>query len=333
MQTSGIRRAWLSLTVAIWTLPSLLAQSVLMPSSASARADPSIQLIQNRNGGSYRSPPPTQSSPQPAYKPPPPPSVPAYRQSTPSRPIAPLSSSPRQSNSQGYLGPAVPPRSPTPALAMPNRSNGIEALRRNALQPRGSPMVLPQGQYFYSMRNRQAVVLSGAGLASPTSRLGGGSQNGFALARSRFLSETSGSNVSLKSGNSSTSAVRRIFSLDFNKATFRDQQGFTSRGNPTNDGFLNRSRVTRGIKVGQEVSRFGGNNGYYLSPSHVSLDARSMPTGSERLPYRTYVVMKPIRAQYGLAAPAYFKSGFGEQYRTRKTIEKLIREGYLVEKK
>ncbi|NJL18586.1 MAG: TNT domain-containing protein [Nitrospira sp.] len=58
---------------------------------------------------------------------------------------------------------------------------------------------------------------------------------------------------------------------------------------------------------------------------------RGMARGSEGMPYTQYRVLKPFEALVGPASPvpAFGATGGATQYLTNRTIQQLLREGYL----
>ncbi len=96
---------------------------------------------------------------------------------------------------------------------------------------------------------------------------------------------------------------------------------------PTNDGFLQNGRVT--MIPGGRVDRFGSETGRFVAPEGTPYTNRSLPQGSQKLPYNIYEVRRPIEAEGGPAASAFGEEGLGIQYKFDKSIEQLIREGSL----
>jgi len=83
------------------------------------------------------------------------------------------------------------------------------------------------------------------------------------------------------------------------------------------------------LMPGKKIDRYGQGGGHFASPKGTKFDKRSLPTGSERLLHQSYQVKKPLPALSGTIAPAFGKPGQGVQYKFSKSIDTLVKEGYL----
>ncbi len=97
---------------------------------------------------------------------------------------------------------------------------------------------------------------------------------------------------------------------------------------PPNSGFQGKP-VTKTLKPGTVVDRYGGDTGKFVSPQGTPYANRSLPPGSDARPYSAYEVVKPIDVQSGKIAPWFDQPGGGTQYQFTQSIENLIQSGYL----
>jgi len=97
-----------------------------------------------------------------------------------------------------------------------------------------------------------------------------------------------------------------------------------------NNGFANN---TIGIlKRGRIIDRYGNPSGKHASRPGTTISERGMPPGSGALPYQRYEVVKPIKnVEIGpiKQVPEFEAVGGGIQYYFKKSMEQLVKEGFL----
>lgn len=126
------------------------------------------------------------------------------------------------------------------------------------------------------------------------------------------------------SNKSAPSQLKPSISRAFNV----NSHGGWEKAAPKN-GFIGKTKEAF-LKPGTKIDRYGHSTGHFSSPMGTKFEKRSLPTGSEKLPYSAYVVKKPFPVTSGKAAPAFGKPGLGTQYQSKKSIDRLVKEGYLV---
>jgi hypothetical protein len=79
------------------------------------------------------------------------------------------------------------------------------------------------------------------------------------------------------------------------------------------------------------LDRYGEETGRFLGKPGTTTSERGMAQGSENMKHTKYEVLKPFEAQVGPAAavPEFGATGGGTQYLTNRTVEQLVRDGYL----
>ncbi|TYQ14288.1 UNVERIFIED_ORG: RHS repeat-associated protein [Gordonia westfalica J30] len=97
---------------------------------------------------------------------------------------------------------------------------------------------------------------------------------------------------------------------------------------PKNDGFMH-PPVDRILQPGHIIDRYGRKEGWFVADFDTPLTKRSMRLGAEEADYRVFKVVKPIRVQSGIAAPAFGQSGGGVQHLLPHRLSDLERKGYL----
>lgn len=97
---------------------------------------------------------------------------------------------------------------------------------------------------------------------------------------------------------------------------------------PSNSGFEG-TPVTKTLKPGTVVDRYGGETGKFVSPQGTPYANRSLPPGSDKRSYNAYEILKPIDVQSGKIAPWFDQPGGGTQYQFTQSIEDLIQSEYL----
>ena len=98
---------------------------------------------------------------------------------------------------------------------------------------------------------------------------------------------------------------------------------------PPNNGAVPGTEKMITLQPGTKIDRYGAETGRYVSPYGTPFANRSLPPGSDELPYHVYEVLKPIQVQSGLIAAWFDQPGGGIQYQFAQTIENLIQSGYL----
>lgn len=98
---------------------------------------------------------------------------------------------------------------------------------------------------------------------------------------------------------------------------------------PPNEGFGG-PQTKETLPVGTRIDRFGHPGGKYLSPEGTPFPSRALAPKSVGDKYNVYKVVKPLEVQSGKIAPAFDQPGGGTQYKTTKSVQDLIDEGYLV---
>jgi hypothetical protein len=112
---------------------------------------------------------------------------------------------------------------------------------------------------------------------------------------------------------------------------------------PPNRGFI--EFTTEPLSVGKEIDRYGGyidpadglfkDNGLFASPKGESFESRALPgeylTSIPLKPYNRYKVIKEIpNVKQGQAAPWFNQPGMGTQYELPLSIDKLLKERFIV---
>ncbi|MFO7962460.1 MAG: TNT domain-containing protein, partial [Desulfobacterales bacterium] len=93
---------------------------------------------------------------------------------------------------------------------------------------------------------------------------------------------------------------------------------------PENNGFLGVTEK-KFLMEGDKIDRFGGSDySRFFSPEGTPGWARSLPSGSENQPLRTFEVLKPFEVEKGTVAPAFGKLGLGIQYKSPVKMKTLI---------
>lgn len=85
------------------------------------------------------------------------------------------------------------------------------------------------------------------------------------------------------------------------------------------------------MQPGTILDRYGSETGRFLGEPGATISQRGMAQGTEAMPYTQYRVLKPLEAQVGPAAPVseFGASGGATQYLPGRTIEQLVKDGYL----
>ena len=93
---------------------------------------------------------------------------------------------------------------------------------------------------------------------------------------------------------------------------------------PPNNGAVGKEQKVI-LKVNTIIDRFGGNYGYYTSPEGTALEARA------KNDLHKFKVVKELSYYESRVAPWFNQKGNGTQYRLFKSIDELLKEGFLVE--
>ena len=91
--------------------------------------------------------------------------------------------------------------------------------------------------------------------------------------------------------------------------------------------------VKRVLEPGVLLDRYGTPKGNFVAPKGTPYEMRSLPPGAEKGEYHIYEVVKPVETWESVVAPWFGEVGLGTQYKFEKTIEQLVKEGYLREVK
>ena len=97
---------------------------------------------------------------------------------------------------------------------------------------------------------------------------------------------------------------------------------------PPHRGFLGGWTKEETLPAGTRLSRFGREEGTFVSPEHVPFEDRALPPDAAKGPRGVYQVVEPVTVDAGIAAPA-FGGGGGVQYELPETVADLIRNGTL----
>lgn len=104
---------------------------------------------------------------------------------------------------------------------------------------------------------------------------------------------------------------------------------------PRNDGFeADPSSSTIDPAKVKFVDRYGAPNGTFVSPADpdsAPYGTRALPYDKNKMPYHRYEVLKPIPVKGGKAAWWFDEPGGAVQYKTEKSVQQLINEGFLKE--
>ena len=101
---------------------------------------------------------------------------------------------------------------------------------------------------------------------------------------------------------------------------------------PSHNGFERMFRFRYTLQPGEIITRVGKEGGNFASPvGTMPFEARALPPSYICKDFHSYKVVRPIRCEEGLAAPAFGQSGQGIQYMFYETIESLLKKGYIVE--
>ena len=115
-------------------------------------------------------------------------------------------------------------------------------------------------------------------------------------------------------------------------------------GDPNIDGFLNGKYEDTKLRPGEQIDRYGGNNGTFFGDEGTSIPERAMTPNSDFSKYNKYVVAREMPVRKGKIAPWFDQPGGGIQYQIdpgfvssiksklrpkEDFIDGLVRMGYL----
>lgn len=115
-------------------------------------------------------------------------------------------------------------------------------------------------------------------------------------------------------------------------------------GDPNIDGFLNGKYEDTKLRPGEQIDRYGGNNGTFFGDEGTTIPERAMAPNSDFSKYNKYVVAREMPVRKGKIAPWFDQPGGGIQYQIdpgfvssiksklrpkEDFIDGLIRMGYL----
>lgn len=115
-------------------------------------------------------------------------------------------------------------------------------------------------------------------------------------------------------------------------------------GDPNIDGFLNGKYEDTELRPGEQIDRYGGNNGTFFGDEGTSIPERAMAPNSDFSKYNKYVVAREMPVRKGKIAPWFDQPGGGIQYQIdpgfvssiksklrpkEDFIDGLVRMGYL----
>lgn len=115
-------------------------------------------------------------------------------------------------------------------------------------------------------------------------------------------------------------------------------------GDPNIDGFLNGKYEDTKLRPGEQIDRYGGNNGTFFGDEGTTIPERAMAPNSDFSKYNKYVVAREMPVRKGKIAPWFDQPGGGIQYQIdpgfvssiksklrpkEDFIDGLVRMGYL----
>lgn len=115
-------------------------------------------------------------------------------------------------------------------------------------------------------------------------------------------------------------------------------------GDPNIDGFLNGKYEDTKLRPGEQIDRYGGNNGTFFGDEGTTIPEKAMAPNSDFSKYNKYVVAREMPVRKGKIAPWFDQPGGGIQYQIdpgfvssiksklrpkEDFIDGLVRMGYL----
>ena len=96
-------------------------------------------------------------------------------------------------------------------------------------------------------------------------------------------------------------------------------------GDPNIDGFLNGKYEDTKLRPGEQIDRYGGNNGTFFGDEGTSIPERAMAPNSDVSKYNKYVVAREMPVRKGKIAPWFDQPGGGIQYQIDPGFVETIR--------
>lgn len=96
-------------------------------------------------------------------------------------------------------------------------------------------------------------------------------------------------------------------------------------GDPNVDGFLNGKYEDTKLRPGEQIDRYGGNNGIFFGDEGTSIPERAMAPNSDFSKYNKYVVAREMPVRKGKIAPWFDQPGGGIQYQIDPGFVETIR--------
>ncbi len=98
---------------------------------------------------------------------------------------------------------------------------------------------------------------------------------------------------------------------------------------PGNGGFIEGTVGRKFLMPGELIDRYGFNGGKFVSPAGTPISARAVRPGTEKLPFTTFRVAKPIEVLSGGVAPWFGENGLGTQHELPVSVNTLLKRGFL----
>ena len=96
-------------------------------------------------------------------------------------------------------------------------------------------------------------------------------------------------------------------------------------GDPNVDGFLKGKYEDTKLRPGEQIDRYGGNNGTFFGDEGTSIPERAMAPNSDFSKYNKYVVAREMPVRKGKIAPWFDQPGGGIQYQIDPGFVETIR--------
>lgn len=96
-------------------------------------------------------------------------------------------------------------------------------------------------------------------------------------------------------------------------------------GDPNIDGFLNGKYEDTKLRPGEQIDRYGGNNGTFFGDEGTSIPERAIAPNSDFSKYNKYVVAREMPVRKGKIAPWFDQPGGGIQYQIDPGFVETIR--------
>ena len=129
-------------------------------------------------------------------------------------------------------------------------------------------------------------------------------------------------------------SIAKKYGMTYTKGKKGEDRFYADNGKaiyPPNNGAVGKEQKAM-LKVNTIIDRFGGNYGYYTSPEGTALEARALDKGARaKNDLHKFKVVKELPCYESRVAPWFNQKGNGTQYRLLKSIDELLKEGFLVE--